>query len=1061
MGSLVVVLGMHRSGTSAITRGLRTLGVDLGDSFIPAQDGNNAKGFWEDREINALNIEILDVIGSDWHHLQPVQPEQLKILRQQGFHIRAVDLLRSKCGTGTPFGFKDPRVAKLLPFWRQVFGHGGFDVRYVVALRHPLSVVRSLQKRDGFDAEKCYLLWLVHIIDSILNIDHQPSCVTDYDHLMRAPREELARVGAALNLGVNQAEMEAYVGNFLEAKLRHSEYQLRDLDLDPACPRLVIDIYARMLELAQLPGGGNLASLHADLAGWKSALDLMRIPFAFADRIFNRYDAQLSAASLTKQALADAQDNARRYEYSIKELNETISSLIVDRDAQKNGLMLLQSSMEQLILKHGDEITHVKDLLTERSNRLQDSEVRLRDLDTRLSSLIAERDAYAERSLQLQLGITELRQALDSRAVDFTLEQDRSAALIASQSAHVSQLQQTVDLVKSALCAAQTGFETRVHELNALISEKDLIIGERDTSIQELEQSLNQLAEQHEGAVETGKRLHAELLTQTSAASALSGQVADMETLISTLRADIDALIVDRDSHKNALTELRNTAAAQLQDKEEQIARLHRVLSEYQFLSTRLQSELTAMFRSTSWRLTAPLRRLVIGTSRLVAALSGRRMARAELTAPIAPEALTQPDTTPTHNADTIGRDISLELQPAIDTTIAMDAPAPRMRILLVSYYCPSRAHAGGLRILDIYTLIREKCPDIQLDLYTHHRPAIDWSIDEIRTIFHNVFLSPVESLTPQGLDALRGSALHYDTIDLQFHQSAYQLDAFRRSGARVIFTPMESLSKVLLLKFKAKFQCSTGSRLAGMASAICLASEEIGFCLKADETVCVSRSDAAFLRAVTGSRRIRGIDTGVSRFEFDEALATGFVPHTARERRHNVLYVAYFGSETNVLALRWYLENVHPLVLAQTPDYVLTIVGRGDLSSFEHFRGPNVEFVGEVPAIAPYIRDAGVGIAPALGGSGFRGKVNQYAVLGVPSVVSPIAFKGLAYQDNVNIFIAGTPELFAKRCVQLLTDLTLNDEMGASARSQCLERYSWASKWPTIKKTYGIEERQ
>ena len=53
---LIVVLGMHRSGTSAITRGLKVLGVELGDQLIAAVEGDNSKGYWEDSDLNTLNI---------------------------------------------------------------------------------------------------------------------------------------------------------------------------------------------------------------------------------------------------------------------------------------------------------------------------------------------------------------------------------------------------------------------------------------------------------------------------------------------------------------------------------------------------------------------------------------------------------------------------------------------------------------------------------------------------------------------------------------------------------------------------------------------------------------------------------------------------------------------------------------------------------------------------------------------------------------------------------------------------------------------------------------------
>jgi hypothetical protein len=62
---LIVVLGMHRIGTSVITRGLQVLGVELGNRLMPPFEGNNAKGFWEDVDINDLNIEMLRFLKRD------------------------------------------------------------------------------------------------------------------------------------------------------------------------------------------------------------------------------------------------------------------------------------------------------------------------------------------------------------------------------------------------------------------------------------------------------------------------------------------------------------------------------------------------------------------------------------------------------------------------------------------------------------------------------------------------------------------------------------------------------------------------------------------------------------------------------------------------------------------------------------------------------------------------------------------------------------------------------------------------------------------------------------
>jgi len=188
---LIVVLGMHRSGTSAITRGLQVMGVDLGDRMTPPAKGENPKGYWEDRDLNALNIEMLSVLGSDWHHLALIDSIDVEILRKQGYLLRALDLLHQKVGKVPIFGFKDPRVAKLLPFWKRVFIDGQFDVSYVIAVRHPLSVVKSLDMRGGFESGQSYLLWLGHVITSLVGSTDNQRILIDFDRLMQNSDHEL------------------------------------------------------------------------------------------------------------------------------------------------------------------------------------------------------------------------------------------------------------------------------------------------------------------------------------------------------------------------------------------------------------------------------------------------------------------------------------------------------------------------------------------------------------------------------------------------------------------------------------------------------------------------------------------------------------------------------------------------------------------------------------------------------------------------------------------------------------------------------------------------------
>ncbi len=93
---LIVILGMHRSGTSALARALRVLGVDLGERLMGGIPGNNEKGFFEDIDIYAFHNDLLSSMGREWHTLSPLTDEELSGPVAQAFKSRAVEILRSR-----------------------------------------------------------------------------------------------------------------------------------------------------------------------------------------------------------------------------------------------------------------------------------------------------------------------------------------------------------------------------------------------------------------------------------------------------------------------------------------------------------------------------------------------------------------------------------------------------------------------------------------------------------------------------------------------------------------------------------------------------------------------------------------------------------------------------------------------------------------------------------------------------------------------------------------------------------------------------------------------------
>ncbi|MBV5317449.1 MAG: hypothetical protein JZU50_06540, partial [Desulfobulbaceae bacterium] len=293
--NLIIVLGMHRSGTSAIARGMRVVGIELGERLVPAIKDNNSKGFWEDFDILGFNIEILNYLGRSWSLLAPVSATEIDVLRKNDFLTRAVELLYKKYNGAGNFGFKDPRVSILLPFWKKVFEHCQFNVKYILAIRHPLSVVQSLTKRDGFDPITGYALWLGHVVAGLADTVDDVRVLVDYDLLIANPDYELSRIAKQFELVVDQTELQQYKEDFLDEDLRHTRYNLNILEDDSNCPTLVHEIYKDLLEVATDKKSIKSDELKTKIFKWHEEIRRQIPLLALADKFSSQINTQSQA----------------------------------------------------------------------------------------------------------------------------------------------------------------------------------------------------------------------------------------------------------------------------------------------------------------------------------------------------------------------------------------------------------------------------------------------------------------------------------------------------------------------------------------------------------------------------------------------------------------------------------------------------------------------------------------------------------------------------------------------------------------------------------------------
>ena len=250
----IVVLGAGRSGTSTITRGLRALGVELGDQLMPG-GGKNPLGFFEDEGLLKLNKRLRTTLGLRADSVSLIQPHQWQMPVVQTLAQEAQETIRRRFGRCSLMGYKIALTLRMLPFWRMVFQALDLDVRYVMAVRNPISVARSraqLNPRRGVQ-EKSDLEWLVNVVPYFRAVRERPFVVVDYDLVMADAVTQLERIATILDVPLTAATtagIQEYAQQFLHADLRHYRFTQEDLIKNSQVNSLTRGAYLWLRQLA-------------------------------------------------------------------------------------------------------------------------------------------------------------------------------------------------------------------------------------------------------------------------------------------------------------------------------------------------------------------------------------------------------------------------------------------------------------------------------------------------------------------------------------------------------------------------------------------------------------------------------------------------------------------------------------------------------------------------------------------------------------------------------------------------------------------------------------------
>lgn len=370
----VLVLGMHRSGTSSVAGALISLGGSAPLHLLPPQP-DNEKGFWESSVLVALNDEILGADGSSWRDWRAFNLERADSNAAVALHARAKTALASEFPDADIPIIKDPRMCRLMRFWIPVFKEVEWSVRVVLPLRSPLEVAWSLNRRDGLSLSWACLLWLRHVLDAEAETRAIPRAVLDWSRFLGDKREALARLTKQLGLAWPNGRERALadIDELVLPDLRHHKATEADLDAHPAIGDLVRETYGAMLELIENPRNNSV--------------------FARIDELRARFE---SAAVIFGQATRELEDDLRNARSRAAEQE----ALVAQYDSERNtlaGQLAVERGEAAQISGQRDALTAERDALAAERDALSTERDRIA---LQLSAATSESEDVARRLLE-------------------------------------------------------------------------------------------------------------------------------------------------------------------------------------------------------------------------------------------------------------------------------------------------------------------------------------------------------------------------------------------------------------------------------------------------------------------------------------------------------------------------------------------------------------------------------------------------------------------------------------------------------------------------------------
>lgn len=224
----LIVVGMHRSGTSVLARLLNMMGAYFAPEGVgTGANQENPKGFWERRDVRRLNDYVLFSLNRDWNRISGFALQNVDSSTVSEFRKRASALVLGM-DAHRPWMMKEPRLCLLLPLWREVL-----EVPICLhIIRHPVEVAASLNVRNGIPIQAGLELWELYNELALEGMSGLTTITVFHDSLVQNPEQVAGETHDRLvALGVSGLRMPTprEIGAFVSKEMYRQRRERADL----------------------------------------------------------------------------------------------------------------------------------------------------------------------------------------------------------------------------------------------------------------------------------------------------------------------------------------------------------------------------------------------------------------------------------------------------------------------------------------------------------------------------------------------------------------------------------------------------------------------------------------------------------------------------------------------------------------------------------------------------------------------------------------------------------------------------------------------------------------